>query len=643
MCVTCHHEAGPASAKLDFGLHLTPGYAADDVDCGSCHELHNPNGATTSTHTLAPFTTTTNKKFIRSNVDKYVSTATPGNVAIYQTPIDDLAIEDGDGSTARGICQSCHTQVANYRHDGTGDQCHDGGAGNCDPITNGGTDCLGCHTHTGNFGASGGGCTGCHSSAQGGAPPLDRREIVSEFSRLTHHVGGTLADSDCEVCHQQTSASPSHTHQDGALTLWDVDRTADTDPGYQLANHSDPNTNATEAAKLTTFCLNCHDSDGAQAEASPFAPFTGSGAPKDIASTWSGSSHATISQQSLPDGSGDPTTCFGDGAFGCHGTGHGSEKLRLLTPADSAATGPDFSEQREGFCLNCHQANGASSIDIDTILSTTITETQGLQYTTVNNKHDILPADQSFSGGVVSCNDCHSPHLDSNSNPVANPDTGLPLATYSRNNSYSGDATSFNYAWDGNDYDPTNPEGGTSIPETDYVEFCLVCHDGTAPQGVTLPGNGLLNMADVYRLDDQHGRLEGGGSASRGYMKQPWASSANYNAGNQPDQVYAALNCTLCHGAHGSGNIYNLRTSITVNGTPMTVGGKDAFMDPALCTKSCGSIDNSLPEFGSTTYVLPEQTDMSFGAWCTFCHEQSHGTADGTGCQSGHRPGGGNF
>jgi hypothetical protein len=59
VCETCHHEAGPASAKLDFGLHLTPGYAADDVDCGSCHELHNPNGATTSTHTLAPFATAT--------------------------------------------------------------------------------------------------------------------------------------------------------------------------------------------------------------------------------------------------------------------------------------------------------------------------------------------------------------------------------------------------------------------------------------------------------------------------------------------------------------------------------------------------------------------------------------------------------
>jgi len=258
----------------------------------------------------------------------------------------------------------------------------------------------------------------------------------------------------------------------------------------------------------------------------------------------------------------------------------------------------------------------------------------------------VLPADQSYSGAVLTCKDCHSPHKDNNSAPVANPDTGAALAVYDKTNSYSGDATGFAYAWSASDYDPTFPEGGTDIPETDYVEFCLVCHDGTAPPGVTLPAEpaaGMLNMADMYRANDQHGRLEGGGSASRGYMKMPWANSTNYGNEDQPSQVYAALNCTLCHGAHGSGNIYNLRTSITVNGTVMTVGGKDAFMDPALCTKSCSSIDNALPEFGDTEYFLPEQTDMSFGAWCTFCHEPSHGTADGTGCQSGHRHGGGNF
>jgi hypothetical protein len=66
-------------------------------------------------------------------------------------------------------------------------------------------------------------------------------------------------------------------------------------------------------------------------------------------------------------------------------------------------------------------------------------------------------------------------------------------------------------------------------------------------------------------------------------------------------------------------------------------------MDPALCTKQCGSIDSALPEFGDSEYFLPVQEDMAWGAWCSFCHEMSHGTSDGTGCQAGHRHGGGNF
>jgi hypothetical protein len=233
---------------------------------------------------------------------------------------------------------------------------------------------------------------------------------------------------------------------------------------------------------------------------------------------------------------------------------------------------------------------------------------------------------------------------------VVNPDTGNALQVYNIDNSYSGDATGFTY-YDGTDaypdLDPTNPEGGTQIREPDYVEFCLVCHDGVTPPGVTMSPN-MLNMADSYRLNDQHGRLEGRNSASRGYLKPPWTTTANYNSGSptQPgggSSTYAALNCTLCHGPHGSGNIFNLRTSITVNGVQMTVGGREAFMDPALCSRQCDSIDNALPEFGSATYTLPVQEDLAWGAWCTFCHEPSHGTSDGTACQSGHLHGGGNF
>ena len=119
-----------------------------------------------------------------------------------------------------------------------------------------------------------------------------------------------------------------------------------------------------------------------------------------------------------------------------------------------------------------------------------------------------------------------------------------------------------------------------------------------------------------------------GADTNRGGMKRPWVTEADFNAGYDPPAQHAPLQCTTCHGPHGSPNAYNLRESITVAGVQMEVGGEGA----------------GFSGFSGTTYSLPNQTDVRYwGAWCTFCHEVSHDTRDGTGCQSGHRHGGGNF
>ena len=68
----------------------------------------------------------------------------------------------------------------------------------------------------------------------------------------------------------------------------------------------------------------------------------------------------------------------------------------------------------------------------------------------------------------------------------------------------------------------------------------------------------------------------------------------------------------------------------------MMVGGIDAFPELLLLTDA-----------ERETYTLPlngtEQEQFGWGAWCTFCHEPSHDTKTGLGCQSGHTHGGGNF
>jgi hypothetical protein len=486
--------------------------------------------------------------------------------------------------------------------------------------------------------------------------PGSRRAILGEFSLLSHHVTGTVNEADCEVCHAHNydDGTTIHTHKDGFITLWNVDDHNATP--IQLSKYANPFTDTAEAAKLTQFCLNCHDTDGAAAEAAPSAPFTGSGAPpkiKDNPDHWTPSSHNTGG-----DGTTSPVSCFGDGTGGCHASGHGSQKNFMLAPYDDPAVDPYRSKEREDFCFTCHDTTGGpgmSTFKIQDDFSLAPIEAVAGTGALVNNRHDVLATDRARSGGIVTCKNCHSPHASNSGDLVVNPDTKAFLDNYSIDNSHTypdpldlPNLVTLTY-YDGTDsypdLDPTSPLGGSPQTEKDYIQFCLVCHDGETPDGVTM-SNSMLNMAQSYRVDDQHGRLEGRSSASRGYLKEPWASAADYAAESQPNGgngTYAALNCTLCHGPHGSGNVFNLRTSITVNGQAMTVGGKDAFTDPALCSRQCDDIMNALPEFGTTEYTLPAQNSLDWGAWCTFCHEPSHGAADGLACQPGHLHGGGNF
>jgi len=253
----------------------------------------------------------------------------------------------------------------------------------------------------------------------------------------------------------------------------------------------------------------------------------------------------------------------------------------------------------------------------------------------------------------VSCNDCHSPHADNATNPVfTDLHTGTELVPYDLNNSYTGDLASFSYNSGGNN-DPMNPVG-ISTPdytEPDYVQFCLACHDGTAPPGVTLPA-AMTNMAVRYNGTNQHGSGDGSGT-SKGYLKYPW----NTQGVTTHPGAYAAINCTTCHGAHGSANIFNLRESITVAGVQMRVGGWDDGTDGIgnpRAPYNCGTPGD--PATCSTVYKLPPmsgknideaggvQENRIWGAWCSFCHQmESHSQSEDATCNSGHVHGGGNF
>jgi cytochrome c553 len=248
--------------------------------------------------------------------------------------------------------------------------------------------------------------------------------------------------------------------------------------------------------------------------------------------------------------------------------------------------------------------------------------------------------------GVVTCKNCHQPHLNNIANLVADPDNGASLPDYTVTRSgdlatpgpgkYVEDDHAFYYN-SGSNNDPTNPVGygGPTLTEPDYIQFCLACHDGTTPPGVTITTT-LDNIATSYATD-KHGAGDAGTDITNGTLKAPWTSTPNTEPG-----TYAALNCTTCHGAHGSENLYNLRSKITMAGTVMTIGGENGAQTDS-------------PYFGTDTYILPlmdgnkigpdgVQKDLYWGAWCTFCHKmESHGQgqSEGSKCQSGHVHNGG--
>ncbi|MDH3777362.1 MAG: cytochrome c3 family protein [Gammaproteobacteria bacterium] len=618
VCETCHTGLGVASAKLEFDNHLAPNKnpGVDFVDCGVCHELHNLS-ATNTTESFNSITLSTqhNKSFLRANVDKYISSAAPpaflhtdqpkrvaphpdGDVAA-DTP--ERAVEDGTDTTARGYCQVCHTMTTYHTNNPStslSDQCHDGETGNCGPAQ---TQCGECHQHNNKFIGVGGSvtCVQCHDSIQAARPI-----ITTQFDRLSTHIAGGSAaatQEDCLVCHQQGS------HPGGPVTVRDADDGA---TSFTQPTIGAPPTDPAEGEAFEPHCMSCHEDGLASSlpasgsDQTQASPFTGSGAAPVInEASWTTAAHNRSTAPIM--------SCVG----GCHGSGHGSEQNSLLAPVGGPA------QSATDFCYQCHDSDGPASSDIQAQFNTATnysdTSASGAP---VNKKHDLAQ---------VGCADCHSPHADNNANPVADPDTALPLATYAISNSYTDDGHNFTYDAGGNN-NPMSPEGGGSVTEPDYIQFCLTCHDGTAPPGVNVPVD-MVNMAQAW-ASEQHGAGEGstGTRVGKGSLKPPWTATA----GNDPSNPYAALNCTTCHGAHGSGSIFNLRESITVAGTQMQVGG---------------SPGSEFDTFSGTTYTLPvnggTQADHVYGAWCTFCHEMSAhaGVDETTTCTSGHMHGANSF
>jgi len=520
LCLSCHDDGAPPTyngetVPKNVAVHAGTDHAvADTTSCADCHDHEAEAG--------------TNFALIPQQLDSRYTGLKP---VVFTARTGANSFADGD-ATYDGICEVCHTQTDQHRADGSAGQ-HNAAA-----------ECTTCHPHRDGFAGSGG-CTVCHSTAQDngdGVPVGGRRPIMGEFGRPSHHVDwssqpgwtvDSIPDSDCTTCHDQTQ------HQQGKVRLKDADAPAIV---YQL--DGDPAASSTEAAKLTAFCLSCHDADAAAGS----VPFSDGATPPVIDNAaWTASSH-----ENSPPIAG----CYGDGAFGCHASGHGSEKLMLLAPAGVAPTPPANAEEEEGFCFNCHDSDGPASSDIAAGFAQSILWVQSpvapSDNTNLNDRHDIQQAAQAQSGAKVECTDCHNPHRDSQAQPfVTDPDPN----------------------------DGRVPGTGQVYAETDFAsEFCIDCHDGSYGPNVTAPTVALDNI---------------------------WVSWPNSQmgapGGGAPRYDFSPVPCLDCHTPHASGNLFNLVQVVRdTGGVPIASDGGPGY---TVTTNAIGDPHNNGYDWCNTCHT----------------------------------------
>ena len=578
-CGTCHGAPPPAP-------HTTM------TNCGLCHPNVQPGTMTFSdpaTH-------------IDGTVD--VDTSTAGCTSCHGgggNPAPPVDTAGNTATSARGVgAHQSHLATSGWHAAVTCDACHVvpvgiGDAGHIDPgpaeLTFGGigagtswdgTSCSNSYCHGASLAAGGtnqapvwttvngsqAACGTCH-----GAPPPAPHPAFNDcglchpnvqqgtltFSDPTTHIDGNVdvagGAGGCTACHASAQGSrrvivgasgdfvrSSH-HVSGDPTDADCAvchdqsthmtgtvRLKDVDTGLEVAALTgDPATDAVEAAKLDAFCTACHDANGAGGA----APFSDGIMPPEVdATAWSQSSHG-----------GAGMSCAGDGeSFGCHANGHGSDKTHLLAPADATQTpiAGDPLRQEEGMCYSCHSTSGVALTDIQGAFS-------------LASRHNVAAADQT-GGAKVECINCHNPHTATPTAMLANPDTGAPY-----------------------------------VP-VDYTMFCLTCHDGGAPPGVsfpaTSPGTGYDKSAYVGTTHD----LELGTGAGWG--------------------------CLHCHNAHGSAQPTLLTGTYNMAATTQFSTAKYSV---------CFQCHKSQPLTLETEQFRRHNKHFGASIGCVWCHDAHNG------------------
>lgn len=563
LCLSCHTDGANPNAPSGVSTHLSPKYVANDsaATCVQCHGHRGQAGGNLALIRDSVRTPNSGKRdviFTSRGTDAVAGTW-PSTLPGAGPGLNSFA--DGN-ATYDGVCEVCHTQTVNHQN---GTVLPD----NSNHAHNAGLQCTRCHLHSGGF-KGGGPCSACHDTGgQGTTGPNSRRPIIPEMARASHHVGSTYQDTDCRTCHDMSQ------HQQGTVRLKNQD---DTTIVYALAGN--PLTDSAVARTLTPFCLSCHDgSAGGRAK-----PFSDSVAvPVVDTARWRLAAHQTAAPVA---------GCFGDGSFGCHGTAHGSQKVKLLglQPAVSPDSGstPGY-YQEEGFCFNCHRSGGAAANkDMLTRFSRPINwvaQATGLYNSTnLNDRHDVQRQAQLRGGIVIECTSCHDPHAATAARPWR-PDP-----------------------------DPTDGHvPGTNWYFTGYQtagdtlsEFCLDCHDRPWARGT--PGDTVTDIRATWVNDGMGARTSTNVNLEAGVG---WA-------------IGDVIPCRACHLAHvrpdrDFADTTNLFQAVD---TVRAKAASPPYWNGAYLQGYTGNTTKSFA-YGVITNANTTNPQRDAATWCNTCHART--------------------
>jgi len=527
-CLECHtvsqgRRPAVVNAAGGGGHHLAGGLLTAD-DCVVCHEMtRHQNGA----------------------VRLWANPNNPSTVIVLNA---DPGTVPAEANKLTPFCQSCHNGAQHAPHTVSGawqptcTACHDihdytntnlaliartirnVTLGIAKPVS------FTARTGSGSFddgdaAANDGICQVCHTLTSyhrhdGSAPA--HNDGLNCTTCHTHAAGFVPGDLSCTECHNaprgprreivsEFSLATHHVlgpveaddcqachdisqHQGGHVRLKNADDPSNAAAVVTLSGS--PLASFTEAAKLEPVCLACHDHDGAGGR----APFADGVMPAPIgASDWAVSSHKAAQ-----------TTCMGEGeTFGCHASGHGSVKDHLLAPwsgGQSAVSGDPLREE-EGMCYTCHDADGPASTDVESTFAQA-------------HHHNVSAVDHA-DGSRLECTNCHDPHTVSASAKVVDPMTGT--------------------AWSGTG-----------------EAFCLTCHGGDLPAGVSFPPNSTGSGLDKSSFVNSTHDVETGSDSCRQCHEHhgsdhPGMLLAAYATAD--GRSYGADKYALCWSCHDEGYI----------------------------------------------------------------------------------------